>query len=302
MDIREARLIVERADAISALFAPRSAVVAWTWRSVGASFGLALVMLATVILLLTLLFMLQPGPVMTVALLALVLSVPVAATLGTVHWARRVHERERALHAARVKCPRCGRTLRNDGPSSWSTCDATERVCPTCGTSVTDDAYAAAVLLKPRDTIYRRATVSPLALSAYLIPLAILQAPLFIFLGALSPSLADPSSENVAAMERALEWLPRVILPAGAVSVAMFLTIPLLLRRHAQRTARAWFDSPRCLRCRAALGAIDRGASLARCRTCGERYSVAQILIDEADERAGVRWSMFSLQPRARPN
>lgn len=302
MDIREARLIVERADAMSALFAPRSAVVAWTWRSVGASFGLALVMLATVILLLTLLFMLQPGPVMTVVMLALVLSVPVAAALGTVHWVRRVRERERVLYAARVECPRCGRTLRNDGPSSWSTCDATERVCPACGTSVTDDAYAAAVLVKPRDTIYRRATISPLALSVYLIPLAILQGPLFIFLGAISPSLADPSEENVAAMERTLDWLPIVILPAGAVSIAMFLTIPLLLRRHARRTARAWFDSPRCLRCRYALDAIDRGASLLRCGCCGERYSVAQVVLDEADERAGVRWSMFQLQARARPN
>lgn len=287
MDIREARRIVDDADTIRSLFAPRNSEHVWDLRSIGLIVGL----FAGFVVPFSLMLALRPGPGITVLLFACAMLIPIGVVFGaTTHFAR-LRDSQRVARASHVECPRCGRTLRDDGPSSWTTCDATERVCPDCGTAVKEDAYAAATLRSVRETYRRQIAHSPLVLVRFAVPLVIFMIPVFVVLHGVFSIDADTTDEEMAVIEQRAEWLQLASIPLVLMMLGSVLGLILFECKLAHSRIRAWFARPTCLRCAWNLE-IERDASLTRCASCGERYSVAQMLIDDADSRAESGWSL----------
>lgn len=287
MDMKDARRIVAEADTIRALFAPRNSEHVWDWHSL----GLAVCLLAGFLVPLTLALALRPGPGITVLLIACAVLVPLCVVLGaTAHFAR-LRESQRVVRAAHVGCPRCGRTLRDDGPSSWTTCDATERACPDCGTVVKDDAHAAATLRGVRETYRRRSASSPLVLARFAAPILIAMIPVLLVAHGVFTIGIDTTDEEMARIVQRVEWLQLASIALVVTMIGSVVGLIVLEMKLTHSRTRAWFRRPTCLRCAWNLE-IDRDASLTRCASCGDRYSVAQMLIDDADSRNESGWAL----------
>lgn len=284
MDMRRAREIVDRADEHRRMFDARNYEGMWNepapWIAIGSLFVAFAILLLGVASL-------SSGPTFTLAWFASVVSLPFVGMIVFISWQSRWKARRLAESAARVECPNCATVLRADGPLSWSSCADVEIVCPTCGTTMTEESYAAATLRAPWREMCRNALISPRQIVAIgLVFVIALGGVLWMLSRVLSIDIDTPQAE-VDAIQRDTRWLAQLWMVAGvAIGISIIPLGAWMLRSRFVR----WTKRPTCLVCAAPLDVEGSDAPIITCESCGERYSRAQVRIDMVDGARRPIW------------
>jgi hypothetical protein len=287
MDMRHAREIVDRADEHRRMFDARK--YDGMWKEPAPWFAVGAICAAGAVPFLGLAYR-SSGPTVALAMFAIMMALPFVGMIVFISWQSRWKARRLAETAARVECPNCATILRADGPLSWSSCADNEIVCPTCGTTTTEESYAAATLRAPWREMCRNALISPRQIVAIgLVFVIALGGVLWMLSRVLSIDIDTPQAE-VDAIQRDIRWLAPLAQLWMVAGVAIGVSIiPLGARMLRARFVR-WTKRPTCLVCAAPLDLEGSDAPIIACESCGERYSRAQVRIDIVDGARRPIW------------